>query len=112
MDDGETFAFQQGEYLHITFTFLHNTLSAAVSPKSPMSTSAVALPDTAYLEARVERLIILGSNHKQQLSHAEINGHHLSMNVEKTPSGSWKAVVKDPGAFGAMVGKSWIVKFS
>ncbi|TPX32725.1 hypothetical protein SmJEL517_g04192 [Synchytrium microbalum] len=113
LDDGETFAFQKGEFIHTTFTFGHNTLTAVVSPKSAAALrSSSNAGASGVFEARVERLILVGVG-KDKMKSARINGKELGVTVEKhVYASSWKIVVKDPGAEGAVIGKSWSVEFS
>jgi alpha 1,3-glucosidase len=67
VDDGTSFNFQRGEYIHVKFKFEGGRLSAQVhSPKQ------------IDVESVVERVILIGSTSPFQTAQAEVIGSHIS----------------------------------
>ncbi|KAF2841231.1 glycoside hydrolase family 31 protein [Patellaria atrata CBS 101060] len=119
VDDGETFDYQQGAYIHRKFSFNQET---GILSSEDISTKGSKT--AAYLKAmakvRVERVIIVGAPNswksKTQVSIAEEGAKDsskkksvsLQYHAAAGGKGSW-AVVRDPGV---LIAKGWKIDFS
>lgn len=121
LDDGETFDYQQGAYIHRRFSMDGKTLTS-----SDLSTPG---PKTApYLktmkDVRIERIILVGApsewSSKDQVKIFEeheaeakgSSGNEWKANVQYHPAKDGKAtwtVIRDPGV---RVGREWKIDFS
>ncbi|KAI9824990.1 MAG: hypothetical protein M1819_000788 [Sarea resinae] len=133
LDDGETFDFQQGAFIHRRFSFSTTSSSSSVLTSDDLAASAKGPKTAAYLKSmsgvRVEKIVIVGAPAswatKSDVSIEEENvkgskGGHQSRKAslayrggggtgagEDKDKAGW-AVVRDPGV---PIGGAWKIAF-
>ncbi|KAI9090946.1 glycosyl hydrolases family 31-domain-containing protein [Phlyctochytrium arcticum] len=96
IDDGHTFNYTSGTYIHSTFSFSNNILSAT-------PTNTLSDKDIEAIGSRVERIILVGA--KSEPKSVVVDGRTLEVEGLKV-EGGYRVVIKDPGVW---VGRSWEV---
>eukprot|EP00842_Homolaphlyctis_polyrhiza_P006207 jgi/Hompol1/6588/HPOL_000454-RA len=107
VDDGATFAFQDGEYIYTTFTFENGRLTAAPSRLASVSNNPVSQPVFDKLSQRVERIVFVGLTSAPKTITA--GGQPADFTVDKRAADNFVVTVKNPMI---AVGREWTVSLS
>ncbi|KAI8099525.1 glycosyl hydrolases family 31-domain-containing protein [Halteromyces radiatus] len=108
LDDGETYAFQQGSYAYTEFRYNRGTLNCISLHDDPTSSAAVSFADSMK-QLRIERIQILGL--KKKPVHVRLandkNDQYQDLAFEYNDTKS-SLSIRDPGA--SVIDCAWSIK--
>ena len=117
LDDGRSFAFERGVYMHRQLKFAGGVLSCTAAPELPSTAVAPAKPGKYTTPAEIERIVVLGlpggpkgwkvsRQDAQQTVDAEPGPIMMKPELaDSTPA----LVVRKPNL---LIGEDWSLKFS
>jgi len=124
VDDGETFEFRKGQYIHRAFTFDSKNMTLTSTSLHPDPSAASAYVKTMK-DVRIEKIIVVGANYalKSKSSDTSDLGNRVDLKVTegketRTSIGKHFAakdgnadylVVKDPKVG---IGRDWVISFA
>lgn len=97
IDDGESYDYESGAYIHTQFKFEQNRLTCSSLHEKLESEAAETFAKSMQI-LRVERIHLLGLSRKpSKVTVVSVNGGRTDVEFDYDPS-SQKAVIKDPKA--------------